>query len=404
MIFGNVTFRIGPVSPGKVYRYIIKNRFPVRKLQEEDEFITVTLPIGSCREITDNLKRDGINYEIVSEKGAVFILKKAFQKKGILLGIIVTLILTSVFSHRILSFEILTDNTEIKRDVLAVLYEQGIKAGKYIPDLNLTVAERALKRDIDEISWAGISVRGCKIIVDVLDNINKPEYREKRLPTDLIASENAVIEKIELQDGRLLKPVGSGVLKGDIIVSGKMITEKEFYKKGEKRIGIYTKYTRSTGNIYGTFERHECFFQPYYTEKKTDLKTYKRPYIEIFNSKIILFGGENNSSISYDPDNGFPSFLPISFGSVELADQTYIRTPVSPEEAEKLANQKMKLYETNFLKDYEIRSSKTTVEHGSDGVTLTVIYELYGVISKEVEFFMPKTKNYVEYIEKVIAN
>lgn len=58
--------------------------------------------------------------------------------------------------------------------------------------------------------------------------------QSNRLPSNLVAKRDAVIDKAEVFDGELKTTVGSAVLKGETLVSGVVVNEKVRYKDGKR--------------------------------------------------------------------------------------------------------------------------------------------------------------------------
>ena len=396
MILGTVLISADAERSYKVYRYITDNSFPVRRIGERAGRVEILVSSGLIKELTAFLESNRIEYRVISKRGLPVILSALKNKIGLLAGVIVSAVIMIILSGRIFSFEVLTDNESLKESVMAVLYDEGIRAGKPVSECDLTVAERALKKKIPELSWAGISVEGNKVIVDVNEFTEKPEYTQKRLPTNLIARETGVIEKLDLNDGMLLLPVGSGVSKGDIIVSGKVVTDRVYYKNGEERHDIFKKYTRSIGTVYGSFERSVRFVQPYCKEEKVLSDDTERRYtLDIFDVTVpLFFDSSPEFSISKTEEHTLSIFgfdLPLKVNSIDLTDYSYIQRPLSKTEAEELVYRQAEAYEQNFLTDFELKNRKTELSCDENGVTLTILYSLYGQISEEVEFFIDKS-------------
>ncbi len=394
-ILGKVTFRINDEYSSRVLRFVMSEHLQAEDIVSKGGSLYLTAGYEFKRGISDYLGSIGAEYEIVGEQGTVTLLKRLLAKKGLLLGSIVSLIVIFVMSDLIFSFEVLCDDPQLRDEIMGVLYQNGIYAGCSSSGLDLTAAERELKRSIDGISWAGISIQGCKAVIDVVENVPKPEYTQKRLPTNLIARENGVVEKIDLLDGQLMTTVGSGVRKGDMLISGDVIGDLNYSRHGFVKHFYVHYYTRSLGKVYGTFERTETFFQPYSTTEKTLTGEHgTKTMISLFDVDIPLFFPEESMSkitpLSDTPLTFFGVELPIGIKTVGLDEYTISERPLSAEQAERRAEQLAETYEHNFLGDFELRSREQTVDIRDDGVCLTVKYTLYGVISEEVEFFISK--------------
>ena len=390
-LFGGYEISIEQEHSYKLYKHIKSNRLPIQNISEKNGRVTFYSPA----EAKAGIDEIGIPYEIISVKGLVKYLHMLLSKKGMLAGAAVSILLIAFFSRYILSFEILCSNAELNEKIMSVLSANGVTTGNKISDINFTVAERELKSSIDELSWAGITVEGCKVIIDVIENVDKPEYTKKRLPSNLISVENGIIDKVELVDGQLLKPVGSGVTKGDTIVTGKIDKEEVYYKKGEEIHEHTTRYTRSIGTVYGTFERTITFEQPFTASKKLlSDNTDTRYTLSIFDTVLPLYFDSSDNFTLIDEKKHTVSFwgieIPVSVTETDVSTYSYIAVPISKSDAEVLAKQQADLYEKNFLSDFEIKNAEYSYSYNENGVLLTASYSLYGIISKEVDFFIKK--------------
>ena len=394
-IFGILYYETDGSSAQRLMRFISVNKLPVYDIVQDNDALRFKLPYEYKKILEKFLDEKSIAYTVLCEKGPPVLIKQVIKKQGLIAGTFVSLIVLFFVSHIIFSFEILTDNKQLKTEIMDVLYQNNIRAGSNLNDIDMTVAERELKRKVDSLAWAGISVQGCKVVIDVLEKTPIPESTQKRLPSDLISKEDAVIEKVELKDGNLLKPVGSGVAKGETIVTGNIIKERTYYKRGVERHEVYRRFARSVGRIYGSFERNETFFHPYtVTEKRLKAPPEEKSFLTIFDAEIpLFFDSDENSIISpYKKENLtlFGAELPVGIRSAELTSYDYITKPISAEEAAGLAHMLAEKYEHNFLSEYDMKSREESVEYKPDGVYLTVNYSLYGEISEEVEFFIRK--------------
>lgn len=390
-LFGGYEISIEQEHSYKLYKHIKSNRLPIQNISEKNGRVTFYSPA----EAKAGIDEIGIPYEIISVKGLVKYLHMLLSKKGMLAGAAVSILLIAFFSRYILSFEILCSNAELNEKIMSVLSANGVTTGNKISDINFTVAERELKSSIDELSWAGITVEGSKVIIDVIENVDKPEYTKKRLPSNLISVENGIIDKVELVDGQLLKPVGSGVTKGDTIVTGKIDKEEVYYKKGEEIHEHTTRYTRSIGTVYGTFERTITFEQPFTASKKLlSDNTDTRYTLSIFDTVLPLYFDSSDNFTLIDEKKHTVSFwgieIPVSVTETDVSTYSYIAVPISKSDAEVLAKQQADLYEKNFLSDFEIKNAEYSYSYNENGVLLTASYSLYGIISKEVDFFIKK--------------
>ena len=78
---------------------------------------------------------------------------------------------------------------------------------------------------VDKIGWLSVNILGSHINVEVKEKIEKPEI-ENTSPCNLKASADGVITKITAGEGIAQVKIGSGVAKGDLLVSGVNLTKQ----------------------------------------------------------------------------------------------------------------------------------------------------------------------------------
>lgn len=394
MIFSSVDYEVRG-NLVRLYKAVIKYRIPARGMLEKNGILTMRLSHEYCFRFECVCGEIGCEFVRTGEHGLLKFCRMAAKRPGIIAGVAVSAALAVYFSNVVVRFEVLTEDEAVKSKIMTVLSDEGITAGTYIPDINYTVAERALKKQVEEICWAGISRDGNTLIIDVIDNIPAPKGFKTRLPCNLIACEDGVIEKLDILDGQVRLCVGSGVTKGDIIVSGEVVTVTSDWTSGKEIVTTDIDYTRSIGKVYGTFERVMVFEQPF--EQRTEVSTGREEtvrYFDFFNAEVPLFskmpdGYFKNSDKVYSPKI-FGMTVPIALRERKLSEYDFKTKILSEDEAKALAGEQAYRYEQNFLKDYEIKDRQCKTEVTDSGVKQTVTYTLYGVMSKESEFFIPK--------------
>lgn len=395
MVFGYIEYKIIGDNYTKLYKEILSQKIPCNDMTEIKGILYLKIPVEYSKYIQKLCKRLNLQYTAINKKGLFILMLNILAHKGLLIGGFVSVIMCVVLSNFIFRFNFLCDDPNTQKAILAVLKENGVQAGSYIPKLNLVQLERELKQNVDNISWAGISISGSTLTIDVVNNIEQPETKKIRMPCNLIAKYDAVIDKVEVFDGQLMTTVGSAVVKGDILVSGKIVNENITYTDGKENKDIEIKYVRSFGKVYGTFEQTVVIEQPF--NERTQViseDTVIKRYLKLFDLNIPLFltapEGNYISNSYYNGINVGRFEIPLGINTVKLNKYTYENNVYSKDEVKTLAKEKLYKYEQNYFKDYEIKDMVINETYTKDGLILTGKYVLYGDITKESEFFIEK--------------
>lgn len=394
MLFGKKRMIISAENKSDVYKEILYGKFPVTDMQEKKDKIYLWLSLEYCEDFENMCIEKGFEYEYADIKGLIVFFSRFKHRWGLLAGLILTIILTVYLSNIALRFKILCDDKQIQKDVMTVLKEEGVEPGCYIPNIDLVVTERALKQRVHGISWAGITRSGSSLVIDVVKDIPKPDINYERLPTNLIATENAVIDKLEIFGGQVMLGVGCGVNKGDVIVSGKEVDTKSKWVNAREQITTRITYTRSKGTVWGSFQRRMTFEQPYHQQTQVKGKVNRKCSFGFFNAEVPLYFSLPENSFKTDCQKsdimilGFK--MPFYINHYTLTEYSYSDIDLNKGQAENICLEKVSKYEKNFLKDYDIKKKKVKKSFSKSGCKIIVDYDLYGSIATEQEFFIPK--------------
>ena len=397
MIFGYKVYRLGGGGLDKLIRELPKNSIMYSALRKSGDNARIKVAAEDCREFEELCRCCGADAESLYESTIAWLIHTVISRKGFAVGIILCVCLGVYLSNRVARFEILNDDPEIKSSVMAVLKEEGIETGAFIPSINLVQTERALKQRVEGISWAGITRKGNSLIIDVIEADVQMKHERDVYPSNLVACENGIIETIEIQDGQVRIPVGSGVTKGDTVVSGEIITNTSTWIDGKENIDTEITYARSRGKVLGTFERTLTFTQPLVTQTQVfspDSET--KEFFCFFDAKLPLFLSAPKGNYEVNESRSDIEMLglrlPIGIESDEIMPYKIEETELTYEQALAIAYEKEKIYEQNFLAGYDIKNVSVSQNKSDDSVTVTAEYSLYGELCREVSFFVPKDK------------
>lgn len=318
----------------------------------------------------------------------------AGRRYGLMAGAVLCGAALIMSQNYVVNIEVLTDDPDISKRVTEVLSDCGVRAGTYIPSIERVKVERRLRQTVDEISWAGITLADSTVIVDVLENIPEPKRADDHCPSHLVAKYDAVIDKLDILNGTAKETAGSGVVAGEILVSGVVPVEHVTRDKEGRPVTETTeKYVRSIGSVYGSFTITESFTQPLSDTKLIyEPRTKKLYSFQLFSAEIPLYASQPKGMISRSEKVSLISDeLPVGIKTTTCTPYGFRTVIYTREQAGQAVRLKEKRYVRNFLDSYKILSRCEKVTESADSVTLTVTYDLYGIISEEKPFYiLPK--------------
>lgn len=393
--FFRYTYIVNGSSYSRLYKLLKDNKLNAGDIQEKDGSVSLSVPYYNKKAFIKICSENGYEAEKQSDGEIIYAVRRLIRRPGLIVGFLAVLFVISYLRNIVIRFDIKNENEKIQTDIMNVLHEEGVSVGSYIPDIDLVVVERALKQRVEGISWAGITRKGNSLIIDVVENIPEPTGSFSRFPTNLIAKENATVEKVMLLDGQLKTVIGSGVRKGDIIISGTVETRKSSWNEGKETVETSVRYTRSMGIVEGSFERTVVFEQKFDDIIKKDTgNVYKQNYLHLFSADIPLFFKAKIGSFTTQSELSTASVfgynLPFGIKSLTLKEYDYKPIHYTEQQALELAKKKIDRYEKNSLKDYTVKNKKISTKSDKNSVKIEVTYSLYGNICEEAAFFIKK--------------
>lgn len=167
-------------------------------------------------------------FNIVGGTGMIKIRKTLKLNSLILVFLVIGIIVLQILSRMIFSIEVVHTDKSIRNKMLSELEKYGLKihAFKKNYDEVQKIKEQILTNHKDDIEWLEIENIGTKYIVRLEERKikNNEESNEKR---HVIASKNAIIKKIEAENGEIVKEINSYVNAGDIIISGNITLNEQ---------------------------------------------------------------------------------------------------------------------------------------------------------------------------------
>lgn len=133
------------------------------------------------------------------------------------------------------------------KEILDTARRYGVYQGAAKWNFSRNDAEEAILREIKDLSYIKIDIRGVKAHIEVVEKVIPGE--EINGPCHLIASQDGVIEEIIVLDGQARVKEGDTVAKGDVLVSGLVIPEINPYMPPEANQNLDPYLVRARGIV-----------------------------------------------------------------------------------------------------------------------------------------------------------
>ena len=286
---------------------ISKNIFLWGIKRTKSTILFANIGAGDFKQAAKIAKKHGCRIKIKSKSGLPFIVKKYKKRKIFFILLFLVIIGIYTLSKFVWNIEI-TGNTKVdSNEILSALEEDGLKVGVLKSKVNTDEIINKIRYQREDIAWIGIELDGTNAIVKVVEADSKPEIIDENDFCNIIATKDAVIEKISAQNGTLMVKEGDTVKKGDVLIAGWMegkytgknyvnangevkakVTYSQSEKIGKKEIKreqtgknenkYAIKFNNFKINLYKTLSKYEIY-DTMYTNKK--IKLFSNFYLPI---------------------------------------------------------------------------------------------------------------------------
>lgn len=310
------------------------------------------------------------NIEKTGYEGKLKLLSGIKKHLFLVISLIIGYALLLYLSNVIFEVEVIHSNANIRDLMIAELEERDISKWKF--KKNHEGIERIKKEILDEhkerLEWIEIENVGTKYIVKVVERKMKSEEKNYTYQ-DIVSSKSAIIMKMEVFEGEIVKRKNDFVKKGDVIISGRIMKGNEV-----------SKIVKASGQIYGEVWYNIKVEHPIIYQSKTLTGNEKKIYqIQFLNFGISLF-----------------DFSPFKDKKVETTN--VLSNPLIPFKIVKEL-QKEAVIEDEIYTDSEalIKAEEQAVKKMKDSLD----EDEYIISKRKLKYYIENNKLYLEMFFKV---
>lgn len=163
------------------------------------------------------VKKDGIYFKAVK-----------YRKRKLLIALSFILVVCVILYNKFLwNIEVIGNEKLQTEEILNVANNAGLHIATFKPKLDTNYVIKCLKRDLPELAWIGVDVKGTKLIIRVVEKTTIPEdiIYDKSKTGDIVAKKSGVLTKIVAENGTIVHQSGSYVEKDMVLIKGVISSE-----------------------------------------------------------------------------------------------------------------------------------------------------------------------------------
>lgn len=215
--------------------------------------------IASFMQMHTPAHRTKSRIRIKKRSGLPFLIKRFRKRLPVLVGIIAIGIVLGYASTHIMGITVFGNSRIDTQTIYNSLSECGLSLGAKTSDIDNDLIRNKMMNKLDDLAWIGINANGSRVYVEIIERIEKENGLEKDgAACNLIASRDGVIDHTEIREGQTLIKKGSGVCKGDVLVSGIIDSPVDGFRFVKARGEVYAKtvYTKKREYKLNYIESH----------------------------------------------------------------------------------------------------------------------------------------------------
>lgn len=216
----------------------VKDRIPVRKIKAYGDKHFFCVPCEFYGRTHENAILSGVEIKITGSFGLLPFVKKYKHRAVLFFGVIFAIIFISLMSFRVWSIKVTGNKNVFSSEILSVCEEMGLKTGVKKKKIDVADFQGELIDKMEgRLVWASLNIEGMCAEIEVRETV---KYEDDIIgkPCNYIADFDGVIKIMRVYSGTPEVKRGSGVKKGDLLISG--VTE---YETGE------SSFTEAGGKI-----------------------------------------------------------------------------------------------------------------------------------------------------------
>ncbi len=365
-IKGFVEFKAEGGFPERFINLCSQNKVGVENVRMYKSTITASCGIREYARLRHIAKKTGMKMKIIKKHGLPFFIHRKRKHVGILAGFVFLIAVTALLSGRIWVIDVEGLESLEEKNVISEFYELGVKKGIKKDSLNAKEIARKALTEVDGLMWNAVNIDGCRVTIEIKEQKKKEiEEKEKTSFSNLVASNSGQVMKIESFVGTPVTEAGSGVEKGDVLISGAVINKDE-------SVSLYN----AEGNVYALTKNEVSSTASRIKEMRLYNKVRKKHFLTFYFFTVPL-----NFLIKTDGDFSCGEKFLASDGSVLPVGIKTERFSSYKKQKVKLSDGAMKLicaekYFTEIDKNYDLidiekETSRVTADKNLVRITST---------------------------------
>lgn len=223
---GVITVRIHGPYPEKIINLALSRGLYLSDIKREGQDIYFSMRRTGYKPLESIADKFGYEIEVVKRRGLPFYRKTFRQRWMLFLGALVFVLVLYIMSSFVWFLEIKGANSVKAESVVRSAARCGLERWAFKGSLDKSRIEEGILREIPELSYVQVDIKGVKVTVKVVEKVLPGE--QMKGPCNLVAKRGGIVEEVMVLDGTAVVQKGDTVGVGNILISGTIIPTGEY--------------------------------------------------------------------------------------------------------------------------------------------------------------------------------
>lgn len=321
--------------------------------------------ISCYKKIRPCAKRSGIRFRAVRKYGLPFLIKPYAQRKGLLAGAVLSLIIISLLSSCIWTIEVTGNEKYTRQQIVQIARQYGITTGTFRNSVDAKAVRENIKSSVDGINWFSVNVDNTAVTLEVLENTGSNEILDLTTPCNITSTTDGELIKLEVYTGQAALKTGNAVTVGDLLISGVV-----------ERADGSSDFVHARGNAVVRTKK-EISQTVSFSQKRYKLQTDGKDYIlSLFSLKIPLTV-PNDSDVSRTESSYLKyenRILPAGMITTDRFSYLSENVTITKQQATLLCEYAVFTKEAIIMKNSQTESKNFKITETNNGITARISY------------------------------
>lgn len=369
MVRGWVAFSVSGKYPERFINIASRHRVRLWNVHRSEDRFTACMYRSDYRRIRPLAHGAGVRLKVISKNGLPTMLFRYRERVGILIGACAFVLSIFVMSLFIWSIDISGLETVSHAEMNDVLRDHGLYIGAFKPSLDVQKLSRDVMIERHEIGWMAVNVTGSYASVEIKEEAVPPEVDDIYSPCNVKARSDGVIVRIEAAEGETVVMEGSGVIEGQLIVSGIRTDEQGTHRLVHADARVLARTTRQAS--FSMTEQMKLL-RPNGEEAERQMLSFLELCFPYRVNAVDSPDAVSNTEVEVPAPLGIT--LPIGVVTDHVNALSEEEMILDDNSAEELLRREAQLYETFSLQNCAIESREYQLKHNGGVYTLYATY------------------------------